>query len=377
MATTMATTTLPSDAELEKLVEEELSRPGLDLGVVTRKSVRKDLSERLGVDLTPKKAVINAAIMAFFTRQQEDQEQEQQRRNGVGASSDGGSSSVKQEGGEAVKQEEAQSHPQKQQHQQQHASEQAAEDGEHAGESSDEEEGKSPRQRVSVGDMDLSDSDIEDSEFVRKKKQKRKSASARNSTAGAGSKKAASGSSSKSSGSSGTARKGAPTDKLYVYNVQLTEQDEINKGKTAYTYELELAEPLAEFLGEKYMARSEVTKRIWAYIRENNLPTKKGCRILDDKLSSALGRKTISFKTLPKALKTLMKPYRPPETYTIEDHNTDQQPVVKLLWAYIKENGLQDPRDGRRILCDDKMKAVFPDEMTAFSMNKFISPHLS
>lgn len=32
--------------------------------------------------------------------------------------------------------------------------------------------------------------------------------------------------------------------------------------------------------------------------------------------------------------------------------------VSRYLWDYIKEKKLQDPSDGRRILCDEKLKKV-------------------
>ncbi len=51
--------------------------------------------------------------------------------------------------------------------------------------------------------------------------------------------------------------------------------------------------------------------------------------------------------------------------------------VVKALWAYIKKHDLQDPKDRRFILCDDKLKAVFgKDRVNAFGMNKFLSNHV-
>ncbi|KAF9157008.1 hypothetical protein BG015_008511 [Linnemannia schmuckeri] len=51
--------------------------------------------------------------------------------------------------------------------------------------------------------------------------------------------------------------------------------------------------------------------------------------------------------------------------------------VVKFLWAYIKENNLQDEKDKRDINCDDKMKALFGlDKINCFSMNKYIGAHL-
>ncbi|KAI5820768.1 SWIB/MDM2 domain-containing protein [Pyronema omphalodes] len=37
--------------------------------------------------------------------------------------------------------------------------------------------------------------------------------------------------------------------------------------------------------------------------------------------------------------------------------------VVKRIWAYVKENNLQDPQDKRYILCDQNMKPVFGDKV--------------
>ena len=51
--------------------------------------------------------------------------------------------------------------------------------------------------------------------------------------------------------------------------------------------------------------------------------------------------------------------------------------VVKKLWEYIKANNLQDPKDKRFILCDDKLMTVFSrSRVNCFKMAKFLSPHL-
>lgn len=55
--------------------------------------------------------------------------------------------------------------------------------------------------------------------------------------------------------------------------------------------------------------------------------------------------------------------------------------VVKKLWAYIKENKLQDPKDGRKIIFDERLMAVFGENgrrkgMTMFSMNKLLTKHV-
>jgi len=53
--------------------------------------------------------------------------------------------------------------------------------------------------------------------------------------------------------------------------------------------------------------------------------------------------------------------------------------VVSALWKYIKKNDLQDPKNKRNILADDKLKAVFGGKsvVNMFEMTKLISKHLT
>ena len=53
--------------------------------------------------------------------------------------------------------------------------------------------------------------------------------------------------------------------------------------------------------------------------------------------------------------------------------------VVKKLWAYIKKNGLQDPKNKRNINADANLKAVFGGKnvVNMFEMTKLVSKHLS
>jgi upstream activation factor subunit UAF30 len=53
--------------------------------------------------------------------------------------------------------------------------------------------------------------------------------------------------------------------------------------------------------------------------------------------------------------------------------------VVKAIWVYIKKNDLQNPKNKRNILADDKLKAVFggKSEVSMFEMTKLVSKHLS
>jgi upstream activation factor subunit UAF30 len=51
--------------------------------------------------------------------------------------------------------------------------------------------------------------------------------------------------------------------------------------------------------------------------------------------------------------------------------------VVRKVWAYIKQHKLQNPDNGREILADDKLQAVFgKPQVTMFEMNKHLSQHL-
>lgn len=52
--------------------------------------------------------------------------------------------------------------------------------------------------------------------------------------------------------------------------------------------------------------------------------------------------------------------------------------VVKKIWEYIKQNGLQDAKNKRNINADDKLKPVFGGkaQVNMFEMTKLISAHL-
>ena len=52
--------------------------------------------------------------------------------------------------------------------------------------------------------------------------------------------------------------------------------------------------------------------------------------------------------------------------------------VTKRLWAYIKTNKLQDPKNKRNIKADPKLKAVFGGKsmVNLFEMTKLVSKHL-
>jgi chromatin remodeling complex protein RSC6 len=51
--------------------------------------------------------------------------------------------------------------------------------------------------------------------------------------------------------------------------------------------------------------------------------------------------------------------------------------ITKKLWQYIKRHGLQDPKERRMIVADDKMKSVLgKGRVSMFEMTKLVNKHL-
>lgn len=52
--------------------------------------------------------------------------------------------------------------------------------------------------------------------------------------------------------------------------------------------------------------------------------------------------------------------------------------VVKRMWAYIKENKLQDPKNKQMIKCDEKLSKIIPTKkFRGFGMTKFLKDHMT
>ena len=52
--------------------------------------------------------------------------------------------------------------------------------------------------------------------------------------------------------------------------------------------------------------------------------------------------------------------------------------IIKKIWVYIKKNDLQNPKNKRNILADDKLAEIFgKKQVSMFEMTKLVSKHLS
>lgn len=79
------------------------------------------------------------------------------------------------------------------------------------------------------------------------------------------------------------------------------------KARGGFAADVHVTPELAEFLGIDVLPRTEVTKRIWAYIREHGLqdPRDKRKILCDEALEKVLKRKSIHMFTMTKVLSSV------------------------------------------------------------------------
>src|SRR4051795_3934000 len=74
-----------------------------------------------------------------------------------------------------------------------------------------------------------------------------------------------------------------------------------------------------------------------------------------------------------------MKPVQPSDKLAevVGSKAIPRTEVTKKLWAYIKKNKLQDPKNKRMIKADDALKPVFGGKATVnmFEMTKLVNKH--
>lgn len=98
------------------------------------------------------------------------------------------------------------------------------------------------------------------------------------------------------------------------------------------------------------------------------------------KAAKKVAKSAKSAKPAKKANAAFMKPMNISETLAavIGGNPMPRTEVTKKLWAYIKKNNLQDPKNRRNIKADDKLKAVFGGKavVNMFEMTKLVGKHL-
>lgn len=91
-------------------------------------------------------------------------------------------------------------------------------------------------------------------------------------------------------------------------------------------------------------------------------------------------KKSVSQGIARKPSEKFMKPLTPSKQLAAVVGATPlpRTEVVKKLWSYIKQNGLQDRQDKRMIHADAKLEPVFGKaQVNMFEMTKIVNAHLS
>lgn len=205
-------------------------------------------------------------------------------------------------------------------------------------------------------------------------------------------------------------------------------------GGGGFTKLCSLSPELQKFVGVPELARTEVVKQLWNYIREKNLqdPNNRRNIICDDTLRALFAVDCINMFQMNKSLAKHIwpldsddaasvkstpkeKPQKQKQRKQEREDDSDDEPkrkekrqkggnsgflaplplsdalvkflgtgesslsrseVVKRIWQYIKQNNLQDPSDKRRIISDEKLRELFDvDSFNGFTVSKLLTTH--
>ena len=87
--------------------------------------------------------------------------------------------------------------------------------------------------------------------------------------------------------------------------------DKLQKKQSAFMKPVGISSELAEIVGKGPMPRTEITKKLWDYIRKHKLQDAKNRQMInpDDKLGSVIGNKPINmFKMTSKIAEHIKEP---------------------------------------------------------------------
>jgi chromatin remodeling complex protein RSC6 len=107
-----------------------------------------------------------------------------------------------------------------------------------------------------------------------------------------------------------TAKKAAPAKKATAKKAAPAKKKTARKPNPAFMKALTPSAALAEIVGASALPRTEVVKKIWAYIKKHNLQDAKNKRNInaDDKLKAVFGgKKTVSMFEMTKLVSNHLK----------------------------------------------------------------------
>jgi upstream activation factor subunit UAF30 len=105
------------------------------------------------------------------------------------------------------------------------------------------------------------------------------------------------------------AKKAAPKKAAKKAAPKKAAKKSARKPNAAFMAPLTVSSTLAEVIGNKPMPRTEIVKKIWDYIKKNDLQDKKNRRMInaDEKLKPVFGKAQISMFELAKAVNNQVK----------------------------------------------------------------------
>ncbi|KAJ3677618.1 hypothetical protein LUZ60_003342 [Juncus effusus] len=171
---------------------------------------------------------------------------------------------------------------------------------------------------------------------------------------------------------------------------------------------------LQTIVGQPTMARTQIVKQLWAYIRKNNLqdPNNKRKIICNDELRLVFETDCTDMfkmnKLLAKHIISLSEPSREgkrqkrtEEVVSFEGTEADKlvgisdalseflgtgaggerkmlrSEALEKVWDHIRNNRLEDPMNGMVIICDEKLQQLFGCEsVSALGISELLSRHL-
>ncbi|KAK4393335.1 Upstream activation factor subunit spp27 [Sesamum angolense] len=161
---------------------------------------------------------------------------------------------------------------------------------------------------------------------------------------------------------------------------------EVKKRGGGFTKLCSLSPELQKFTGVPELARTEVVKQLWSYIRENNLqdPSNRRNIICDDTLHNLFGVDTIDMFQMNKALAKHIWPLDSdgdqdePKRKEKRQRGGNSAFLAPLKLSDALAKFLEkDPSDKRQIICDEKLKELFNvDTFCGFTVAKLLTAHL-
>ena len=86
-------------------------------------------------------------------------------------------------------------------------------------------------------------------------------------------------------------------------------------------------------------------------------------------------------KRMPDPNSPFMKPMQPDAALSkvVGNQPLPRTEIVKRVWDYIKQHGLQDQKEKRNINADDKLRPIFGGKATVdmFKMTALVAKHLT